>query len=86
MVQPSSVLSLEDVHQPFGFLVIFAGGLLQNAAVLVDVVQVLADLNEPGIFVAFEVGAVDLRAAALAVVALAVPAVEGEPDALAGLG
>ena len=67
-----SSLGSENIDQPFGFLVVLAGGLLQNAAVLINVAKVLSDLHKPGILVAGDVGAVDLRAAALAIVALKV--------------
>ena len=63
-----------------------AGRLLKDEVVFVDVAKVVSDLDEPGLFVACEVGAVNAGVSALAVVALAVPAVEGEADLLAGLG
>ena len=63
-----------------------AGRLLKDEVVFVDVAKVVSDFDEPGLFVACEVGAVNAGVSALAVVALAVPAVEGEADLLAGLG
>ena len=75
-----------DLDQPAGFRVLFAGGLFGNHPVLVDVAKVLSDLDQPDLFVAREVGADHLGVSALAVVALAVPAVEGEADALFCLG
>ena len=71
-----------DFDQPAGFRMLFAGGLLQDAGVFVDVAKVLSDLNQPDFFVSGKVGADHLRAAAFAIVALPVPAVEGEADAL----
>jgi hypothetical protein len=50
----------------------FAGGLFKNLAVLFDVVQALADLDEAEAFKALDVGAVNAGRPALAVVALAV--------------
>jgi hypothetical protein len=51
---------------------LFAGGLLQDAGVFFNVAKVLSDLDQPDFFVSGKVGADDLRAAALAVVALAI--------------
>ena len=75
----------EDLDQPLGFGMAFASCLFKNAAVLVNVAKVLSDLDEPDVLVAGDVGAVHLGIAALAVVALSVPAVEGEAYALGGL-
>jgi len=84
MVLPS--LCSLNLDQPAGFRVLLAGGLLGDHLVLFDVAKVLSDLDQPDLFVARQVGANHLGAAALAVVALAVPAVEGEADALFCLG
>ena len=62
-----------------------ARSLLGNAAVLIDVMQSLADLNESHILVALDDGAVNVTAAALAIIALAVPTVEGKGDTLCSL-
>lgn len=59
--------------------------LFNDAAVLVDVVQPLADLDESHILVALDGGALNITVAALAVVSLAVPAVKGEDDAFGSL-
>ena len=53
-----------------------AGGLLDDLAVFFDVVQALADLDQPDVLVALDAGAVNRGRAAFAVVALAVPAVK----------
>ena len=50
----------------------FAGGLLKDLGVFLDVVQALADLDQSDILVALNAGAVHRGRAALAVVALAV--------------
>ena len=65
---------------------VFAGGFLQNLGVLFDVVEAFADLDQPDVLVALDRGAVNRRPAALAVVALAVPAAEGEGDLFLRLG
>ena len=62
-----------------------ARSLLGNAAVLIDVMQSLADLNESHILVALDDGAVNVTAAALAIIALAVLTVEGKGDTLCSL-
>jgi len=61
-----------DVYQPAGFRVALTGGLFHSHFVFHDVVQALADLDEPDAFVARNAGAQDPRLAALAVIALAV--------------
>ena len=58
-----------------------AGGLFQDAALFVNVAKVVSDLDQPDLFVSGVVGADNLGVSALAVVALAVPAVKGEADA-----
>ena len=84
MFMPASLCSL-DFDQPLGFRVLFAGCLLGNHALFLDVAKVLPDLDEPNLLVSRKVGADHLCVSALTVVALAVPAVEGEADALPGL-
>ncbi len=49
-----------------------AGGLLDDHAVFFDVVQALADLDQPDVLVALDAGAVNRSCSAFAVVALAV--------------
>jgi len=49
-----------------------AGSLLDDHAVFIDVVQALADLDQPDVLVALDAGAVNRGRAAFAVVALAV--------------
>lgn len=58
------------IDQPLGFLVGNARSLLGDVAVLIDVVQPLADLDKAHILVALDRGAVDAGCAALAIVAL----------------
>jgi len=79
-------LSLLDVDQPAGSLVVLAGGFFEDLVILFDVVQALADLDQPDAFEAGDAGAVNAGRAALAVVALAVPAAEGEGDLFLRLG
>ena len=79
-------LSLLHIDQPAGPLVILAGGLFENLVILFDVVQALADLDQPDALEAGDAGAVNAGRAALAVVALAVPAAEGEGDLFLRLG
>ena len=55
----SFFLSALDLDQPFGFRVALAGGLLKDQVIFVDVAKVVSDLNEPGVFVACEVRAVN---------------------------
>ena len=55
-----------------------AGSLLDDHAVFIDVVQALADLDQPDALEALDGCAVNAGLAAFAVVALAVPAAEGE--------
>ena len=54
--------------------------LFGHAAVFVNVVQVLANLDKAYTFVAFHCGAVYAGGAALTIVAFAIPAVESEGD------
>ena len=82
----SVLLSSLDLNQPLCFRVALAGSLLEDAAFIVDVAKVVSDLDEPLSLEACDVRAVNRGVTALAVVALAVPAVKGEPDLLAGLG
>ena len=56
----------------------FACCLLKDAGVLEDVAKVLSDLDQPDVFITGNVRAYDLCISRLAVVALAVPAVECE--------
>ena len=55
---------------------------LDNAAVLINVVQPFADLDESHILIAFEGRAVYITAAAFTVITLSIPAIECEGDLL----
>ena len=73
-----SVVCSENIDQPFGLLVVLAGGSFKYVAVFVYVAKSFSDLHKPDVLIAGDVRAVNSGAAALAVIAFAVPAVEGE--------
>ena len=64
----------------------FASCFFDHQMVFFNVVQAFADLDQPNVFEALDAGPINCGCAALSVVALAVPTIEGEGDLLLGFG